>query len=69
MQVLATLSFHDKSETAHRAWVLLVQSASAVNMIKWSMVRIGTTGIALALVAVTVLEVRNRLSRGGENDA
>ena len=69
MQVLATLSFHDKAANAPQAWMLLVQSASAINMVKWSMVRIGTTGIVLALVAVSVLEVRDGLSKGGENGA
>ena len=69
VQVLATLSFHDNPENRPRAWRLLVQSASAINVTKWSMVRIGTTGIVLALVAIAVLEVRDRVSRGGEDEA
>ena len=67
--MLATLSFHGNLEDAPQAWRLLVQSASAVNVTKWSMVRVGSTGIVLALVAIVLLEVRDKLSRGSDNEA
>lgn len=67
--MLATLSFHDDLGDAPQAWRFLVQSASAVNVTKWSMVRVGTTCIVLALMAIVMLGVRDGLSRGSDNEA